>query len=238
METNLYHIIVPAYHEGNNILDELQELVDILGKNSIEFNLTVVDDGSNDNTLEMIESFADNRENVESISYDVNHGKGYALRKGVSKIDTEPHYVIFFDADGDIRPESVVWMIESLSGEDVLAASKWHEDSQVNYPVERVILSKIFNLYTKLYLGLDIRDTQTGLKMFRFGILDDLISYSKLNGYAFDTELLYLARKKSINVKEVPVRLDFGHGSSLGISSMLRIFLDVLKIGSRRLSVF
>lgn len=237
MDKNLYHIIVPAYHEGQNIFEELQKLVDILKENSIEFNLIVVDDGSEDDTFEQIESFAKNRENVEGISYDENRGKGYALREGFAEIDSQPDYVIFFDADGDIKPESAIWLIESLSEEDILAASKWHESSIVNYPITRVILSKIFNLYTKLYLDLDIRDSQTGLKMFRFSILDNLISDSEIDGYAFDTELVYLAKNRSLNIKEVPVKLDFGHGSSLGISSMANIFFDVLKIGLRELSI-
>lgn len=230
MDENLYHILVPAYHEAQNIYSELKDLDEILEKESFNYNLSVIDDGSEDGTYEEILSLAEERDNISPITYSQNHGKGYALREGFRKMDGEPDYVLFFDADGDIRPESVVWMIRLIGEKDVLAASKWHTDSEVNYPLTRVFLSKIFSILTRSYLDLKIKDTQTGLKMFRYEVLEDLIQESELDGYAFDTELLYLAKKNSYNINEAPVKLEFGYGSSLNIKEMVKIFHDVLRI--------
>lgn len=234
MSGNLFHIIVPAYREAQSIghLRLLDKRLSNSGKN---YQLYLVDDGSDDETYEELANFASGRENVEASGYSTNRGKGYAIRRGFQIIDNQPDYVCFYDADGDISSSSLIGLMEELenSSEGVLAGSKQHEKSEVNYPGSRMFLSHLFSLFTGLYLRLGIRDTQTGLKGFKYGVLSDIIQESQINGYAFDTELIFLAKKNSYRVEELPVDLNYTGGSSLSFLDMIKIVRDSFLIGIR-----
>lgn len=229
-----YHVIVPAYQEASNIAD-LHVLEDMLEERALDYSISVVDDGSEDGTYAELQELAENSRNIRPLGYPENHGKGYALREGFRKIEGEPDYVVFFDADGDIRPESLIDILELAeeTGEDIIVASKWHEDSRTEYPRTRTVLSKIFGVFTRIYLGLGPADTQTGLKAVRYEVLDELIEDLEIDGYAFDTELLYLARKQSYGILEAPVKLEYGDGSFLGLREMFRIMEDSLRLRFR-----
>lgn len=235
MEDPRYHIMVPAYHEEGIVYHEIKVLQDLLEEESVDYRITLVDDGSDDGTFQEAKNLEKNSMKISSLTYQENHGKGYALRKGLEDIDTNPDYIIFFDADGDIRPESLIQMINitEKGDKDILTASKWHKDSEVDYPLLRTALSKILSIYTRFYLGLKVKDTQTGLKALRYPVVEDLRDHTFIDGYAFDIELLYLARKEGYSVEETPVKLIFGGNSSLDIIDIVNIFFDVLKLRMR-----
>lgn len=229
MSGKSFHVIVPAYHEAKSV-EHLRLLDRKLSGSEKSYKLSLVDDGSGDGTYGELAELASDRENVTASGYSKNRGKGYAIRKGIRMIEDQPDYVLFFDADGDITPSSLLELIERAESTDadVLAGSKWHDDSCVYYPLSRVMLSRVFSFFTRLYLGLDVRDTQSGLKAVRYDVLEDLIPDSRVDGYAFDTELIYLAKTNSYSVVEVPLHLEYGDESSLDLFDMAKIFRDTV----------
>lgn len=233
MPESSYSVVVPAFNESERVGSEIKRLLTLLAEENVDYQVVVVDDGSTDGTYSQLEILQREHDVVEVVSNPDNRGKGNALKKGFASLEQETDYIIFFDADGDIKPESVVELIETEQEADILAASKWHDESEVEYPFTRTMLSRIFSVFVRIYLGLDVKDSQTGLKLVRYEVLETLVPESSLDGYAFDTEILYLGKNHGYTVLEVPVWLEFGDSSSLSFTGMLDIFLNVLKLRLR-----
>ncbi len=202
-------VIMPAFNESENIVKNVKEVVDVLSGLGGGFEVIVVDDGSSDNTcLRAEQALVEKPERVRVIRYDVNKGKGNALVAGVCS--ARGQYVVFLDADMDLHPRQLPLffaMMES-QGADAVIGSKWHPLSSVRYPPLRRFYSKVYYGIVRLLFGLPVRDTQTGLKLFKMALLRDVFPHLLVKRFAFDVEVLAIAWARGYKIVDAPVTLE------------------------------
>jgi glycosyltransferase involved in cell wall biosynthesis len=226
-----FSVILPAFNEGHIIQRTLEELTAVLELSVEDHEVIVVDDGSSDNTFAAASAYAVADSRVSVVSYPENQGKGYALRKGFeeSRGDT----VVFFDADLDIPPWCIRVLLEQLQEDGLggVVGSKMHKDSQVHYTVKRRILSHAVRIFVWTLFQISIKDTQVGLKVFRREVLEQIMALPRVNGFAFDIELLALARKSGAKIGEGPVCIEYvQQASTVTLRSVFRALTDAFGI--------
>lgn len=181
---------------------------------SVPYEVIVVIDGDGDDSMHEVKEIRDKHLTV--IGYSTNHGKGYAVRYGMAK--SKGDIVGFLDAGGDIRAEGLSMMLVHFQwyNADVIVGSKRHPVSKVHYPLERKILSWGYQQFVRLLFGLNIRDTQVGLKIYRREVLEDVLPRLLVKQFAFDIEILAVAwRLGYTRIFEAPVELEFGNMSTI-----------------------
>lgn len=224
-------IIIPAYKEEKNIyktIDEILKAHDIL---DYEYEVIVVVDGSPDNTAD--EARRHHSKRVQVFEYKKNHGKGYALKFGTDKARGE--IITFADAGGDFNPhqfDKCVKLMEIFDA-DFVIGSKRHPASKVDYPLIRRIYSWCYHKFVKLLFGLNVTDTQTGLKFLRRKVAKDIMPRVLVKRYAFDLEMLVIAKQLGYNrIFEAPVDLKFNTlgSSAASLDTIYKMFFDTLAI--------
>ena len=196
-------VLIPAYNEEAVILRTIRETAQALGETPSE--IVVVDDGSLDRTH--IEASSAKLHQLKVLRYDINQGKGHALRFGFEHAKGDR--ILFLDADMDLPPAQM-WTLHRImdeTGADVVIGAKRHPDSQVVYPWHRRFVSFIYFSLVKLLFGLPVRDTQTGIKLFRREVLEDILPGLQVSRFAFDLELLVQAHGRGYRIVESPVIL-------------------------------
>ena len=226
MTDRLVSIVIPAYRAAPGIVDTIARIRH--ATTAIETEIIVVDDGSDDDTVYLARQ-ADVDQVVELKE---NRGKGAAVRAGVSIASGS--YVLFTDADLAYEPSQILNLVEALSaGADVALGSRRHLASQeVNSPgAVREWGSRVFNRLTRIVVPIPHLDTQCGLKGFTSEVAETIFSHAKLDGFAFDVEVLFLARKLGCAITEIPVILDHVEQSTVKfIPQAMRMFWDVIRV--------
>ncbi|MFX1420130.1 MAG: dolichyl-phosphate beta-glucosyltransferase [Promethearchaeota archaeon] len=225
-------IIVPAYNEEYRISKFLKKLISFSMINLKNYEIIIVNDGSTDNTKEIVYDLIKNDENIKLISYDENRGKGYAILQGI--INSAGDFILFMDADGSTAPEEIFRMLKIRENYnyDIIIGTRIAEESNIMIPqpISRKLLSKFFNLYSNLLFKLKINDLLCGFKGFKrdaaLQIFKDLKSYR----WEFDVEILYKARKKNFSIYQVPIRWRHKEGSKIKKSDPLFIFFNLFKL--------
>jgi glycosyltransferase involved in cell wall biosynthesis len=225
-------VVVPAYQEATSIEASLRRLVATLDTTGREYRVLVVSDGSTDGTADLARGLG--LPSVEVLEYSPNRGKGYALRLGLLTA-THP-LVAFIDGDLDLDPVVLPAFFDRIeAGEaDVVVGSKVHPESQVSYPWSRRVASRMFRLATRLMIGLDLGDTQTGVKAMRREVVAPAISVCTARGFAFDLELLARLNDAGARVVEAPVVLNFEFTSKLGAASVWEALRDLRTVAGHR----
>jgi len=224
-------IVIPVYNESDKIVGNLKECLRVCKSFKMPFELIVVDDGSTDGTGKLIRAFAKKRFNVKSISYKRNKGKGHALRYALKFVKND--LVAFIDADLELHPSQLKDFMKIMKREkcDVVVGSKRHPDSKLDYPWHRKFLSNGFYLLNKVLFGLPLKDTQSGIKLFKKKVLDNVFPRIVVKGYAFDLEVLVVANKFGYKIVEAPIELNFFRFESrVGFKSIKNIFQDTAGI--------
>lgn len=227
-------VLVPAYNEGATVVDTLRNVDECATTVFDDHEIIAVDDGSEDDTAEHLAAVEQRRDPVEAVSYAKNRGKGFALRRGFAEANGD--LVLFADADPDLNPEQIRRFIDTLDGRgvDVVVGSKRHPESEVEYPPTRRVLSRGYALLTSALFDVGLRDTQVGMKLFRREVLEDVLPLMLVEEFAFDIELLALARARGYEVAEAPVALDFQGDSSIDWSAVGRMGWDTLVVFYRQ----
>lgn len=225
-------VVVPCYKCGsfirNNITKLREDLQSIQKNNFSDFEIVTVIDGRIDNAEEELKGL----EKVKVHAYDVNQGKGHALKQGFYQSSGE--IITFIDADRDFNPKQIANFFPYVAAADLVVGSKRHPFSNVKYPLFRHILSMGYQLLSKIFLGISLRDTQSGLKVMRRELLEVLMPLIQVRRFAFDLEMCFLAEKHGFRVVEAPVSIDFKGGTStIGVVTPFRMFLDLLAIRYR-----
>jgi glycosyltransferase involved in cell wall biosynthesis len=222
-------VIVPAYREARHIRENLSRLVAELDTLSTTYEVIVVSDGNTDRTAREAERVVS--PHIKVIEYNRNMGKGYALRCGVSHSSGE--LVTFIDADMELDPRYIkgfVAVMESFDCDGVIG-SKRHPMSNVRYPILRRFQSVVYQLLIRLLFHLKVRDTQTGLKLFRRQLLVESVPLLAIKRFAFDLELLVVARMLGYRkIMEAPVDLEYKFDSTVDAKSAWRILWDTAAI--------
>jgi len=222
-------VVIPAYREGPRIHDNLKRLLaelDLIGQ---EYEVILVSDGNTDDTVSEARRVGSNR--VKVLAYAVNMGKGFALKYGVQQARGE--LVTFIDADMELDPSAIrnfMAVMQSTSA-DVVIGSKLHPDSQVQYPGFRRLQSQGYRALVRLLFSLSVRDTQTGLKLFRRRVLADVVPLLAVKRFAFDLELLVVAHHLGYHrIDEAPIRLDYKFQSTITPRAVFNILWDTAAI--------
>jgi len=226
-------VVVPAYREGRRIYANLQRLLAELDQLGCEYEVIVVSDGNTDETVSEAERVASPRLRV--LQYAVNRGKGYALSHGVAHASGD--LVTFIDADMELHPREISQFIRILKQEnaDIVIGSKRHPASRVHYPIFRRFESLVYQLLIGALFSLGVRDTQTGLKLFRRQVLAEVLPLLAVKQFAFDLELLVVAQLLGYRrIVEAPIELSYQFESTIGVGAVYRILWDTAAIFYRR----
>lgn len=221
-------VIIPCYNEEKRIKETIRSLAGFLDRQPLDYELVVVDDGSSDGTYAVAKSLEGGRVGV--FSYERNRGKGHALKFGFEKSGGDA--VAFFDAGLDFPPSQILEFLKILeeSGADLVIGSKRHRQSRVVYPWHRWLVSFGAQILVKFLFGLGVTDTQVGLKVFRRPVLEKIAPLILVKKFAFDVEILALARHYNFKVKEAPVRLQLALSTAVSPRSLFETLFDTLSV--------
>jgi glycosyltransferase involved in cell wall biosynthesis len=216
-------IVIPAYNEAVRLGNTLTAVVDYLRGNQPEAEVIVVDDGSTDDTAGIARQIFSNSRSLRTsvISYKSNLGKGRAVRLGL--LAARGDVALFSDADLSTPITEAPKLVNPIvSGQyDVTFGSRALDRKLigVHQPWRREQGGRVFNLAVRLATGLPFWDTQCGFKAFRLSVCRPLVEAATVDRFGFDVELLYLAFRAGLRLKEVPVRWDHNEGSKINLAS-------------------
>ncbi|MEW5820198.1 MAG: dolichyl-phosphate beta-glucosyltransferase [Cyanobacteriota bacterium] len=197
-------MIIPAFNEEFRLPSTLDSIFEYLDKQDYTYEIIVVDDGSIDKTASLVEQNPNYPEKIKLIKHSTNHGKGYAVRKGVES--AIGNFIIFNDADGATPVEEIEKLQQAINnGADIAIASRALRESTVEDLWYRKIMGIMFNKLIKVIILRGIQDTQCGFKLFKADCAKKIFSKLILVGFSFDVEVLFLAKKMGYKVTEVPV---------------------------------
>lgn len=222
-------VVVPAFREGRNIYANLVRLLTELDQLGTDYEVIVVSDGNTDATA--VEARRVSSPRIKVLSYPMNIGKGFALSYGVS--ETRGSLVTFIDADMELDPHNIRAFLDVMKDSDcdAVVGSKRHPASKVSYPWARRFQSSIYQLVIRILFNLNVRDTQTGLKLFRRDVLLAVVPLLAVKGFAFDLELLVVSSKLGhTKIVEAPIDLAYKFESTVDLHAVWRILWDTAAI--------
>ncbi len=225
-------IVIPAYNEENRLPGTLEQLFRFLEKQPFASEIIVVENGSDDKTYEIAQRFADGQTNVHVLRNE-QRGKGLAIQRGVLAAVGE--YIFLCDADLSMPVEEISKFIPpQLDRIDVAIASR-EAPGSVRYhePYYRHFTGRVFNTLIRLLVLPRLQDTQCGFKCIRARVAREIFPFQTLSGWAFDVELLFIARHHGYQIVEIPIHWYFNADSKISVfRDSLRMFLDLLRIRS------
>lgn len=232
MKPATYSIILPAYNEGERLAASLEKILAYAAQRGWNAEILVVNDGSTDNTADIVRNLALTYPIVRLLENPGNRGKGYSVRNGM--VHANGDILLFSDADLSSPIEEADKLFAAIfSGADISIGSRWIDpDLQVRrQPLHRQFLGRIFNFVLQAMLGLRWKDTQCGFKAFRRDAAGAVFSLQRIEGWGFDPEILYLAEKMDLKVKEVPVAWAHREGTRINpFRDGVLMFGELIKI--------
>lgn len=214
-------VVIPTYHQKKTIVKDVRKINAVLKKIRYDYEIIVVVDGKDDKTFENAKKARDKK--IKVVGYETNHGKGYAVRFGMAR--TKGDIVAFIDAGMDLDPNGLSMLLEHFEwyNADIVVGSKRHPASQIDYPLQRKIISWGYQIMVRILFGLNIRDTQAGIKFFKREVLENVLPRLIVKTYAFDIEILAVAYRLGYKrIFEAPIRLSCNLEGSIVSQSILR----------------
>ena len=224
-------VVIPTYNEESFIGETIATMVNFLASKPYSFEIIVSDDGSSDKTLPKVKAAAQVQSKLRVLS-GIHQGKGAAVKRGV--LAAQGKFILFADADLSTPIEELDKLLQSLQvGRDVAIGSRalGASEVKVHQPIWREKLGQLFNWFVQLLVFKGINDTQCGFKMFKRQAALDLFKRQRLEGFIFDVEILYLAKKLGYSVTEVAVPWSNRAASKVSVTKeLLGVIFDLLKI--------
>lgn len=229
-EAPFLSIVIPAYNEEIRIIPTIGAIASHVSDFGFPWELIIADDGSKDNTAQMVEDLG--FVNLRVLKTSKNGGKGNAVQRGM--LAARGKYVLFADADNSTPIEEISKFIQAMEQEGIVVAvgSRAAEGAEeANKSLFRHILSGGLRLLVRFVLNIGVRDTQCGFKMYTRDVAHQLHSAQTIMGFSFDLEILFLAYKLRYKVKEIPVSWVDAPGSKVDTRKEVQRFLrDIVNI--------
>jgi len=221
-------IIIPAFNEENRLPSTLKNVRCYLDRSQWEFaEIVVVDDGSRDSTVAVAE-----KAGVRVLRNPGNRGKGYSVRHGMMQAKGE--WALFTDADlsSPIEDMEKLWAAVEREGAAGAIGSRALDRSLigVHQPAFREVMGRIFNMAMRLITGLPYKDTQCGFKLFESRAAHEIFGRQRADGFGFDVEVLFIAKRLGYKMVEVPVRWNDVAGTKVSLWRGMSAFLDPVKV--------
>lgn len=225
-------VIIPAYNEERRLPKTLEDIDRYLSEQNYDYEIIVVNDGSKDKTAEVVRKLQNQIRNLRLIDNKENHGKGYVVRQGF--MEAKGDYRVFTDADNSTSIDQIekMWP-EFEKGFDVVIGSRDVKGAILDppQPFFRQLVGEGFKIFRKIIVGLwDLEDTQCGFKGFTKKVVEDVFPKCKIDRFAFDPEILVLAKKMGYKIKEIPILWKNDPESKVKFKSMIKMAIDLIKI--------
>ncbi|MFN8399813.1 MAG: dolichyl-phosphate beta-glucosyltransferase [Anaerolineales bacterium] len=230
MNTPFLSIIIPAHNEANRLPRTLEQIFKYLKAQNYSSEVVVVENGSSDNTLELATQFIKDHSNLVVVQ-EHQKGKGNAVRRGM--LVARGEYRFICDADLSMPIEDLAKFLPPVSGDFDIAIGSREAPGAIRYnePPYRHIGGRAINLAIRFFILPGLQDTQCGFKCFRAETTQMLFEQQTQMGWSFDIELLYLARRKKLRIREIPIHWYFDAGSKVNaIRDALRMISDIFRI--------
>lgn len=230
MTTPFLSIVIPAHNEESRLPRALGQIFTFLEKQTYTSEVIIVENGSSDRTQELAREFVLQYPHLK-VFHEEQRGKGNAVRRGI--LEARGEYRFICDADLSMPIEEVQKFLPPHLNDFDLAIASREAPGAVRYnePPYRHWGGRAINLAIRLLILPGLNDTQCGFKCFRAGIADDLFRQQTLMGWSFDIEILYLARRKRLRIKEIPVQWYFDADSKVSaVRDALRMIGDIFRI--------
>ena len=226
-------VIVPAYNEEQRLPPTLDRLHAYLSTQPLRYEIVVVDDGSKDNTCGIVEQAMERIPHLRLVRQLPNAGKGAAVRRGM--LAARGQLRVMCDADCSMPPEQLPRLLEPIAAgrTEIAIGSRYAEGAKtdVKQPMYRVLWSRLANKVIQRSLVPGVRDTQCGFKAFTAEAARDLFSRGQINGWAFDLEILALARKRGFAIEEVGVEwMDDNRSRINPLKDMYKVIREAITI--------
>ena len=222
-----YSIVIPAFNERARIPATLRSVVDCVRTRGWSAEVIVVNDGSSDETAQLVSEFSEHAPEVRLIENPRNCGKGYSVRSGI--LHALGEVVMFTDADLSSPIEEAERLFAAIAhGADIAIGSRWLASSRQTHrqPLYRQFFGRCFNALTRMVMNLPFADTQCGFKAFTRSAAQTVFQLQTIERWGFDPEILFIALKRGYHIQEVPV--SWAHDARSRIS-YLRDGLQMLK---------
>jgi dolichyl-phosphate beta-glucosyltransferase len=222
-------IILPAYNEQIRLPDSIAKIHSFIQSVNYSTEVIIVDNGSTDNTFNMAKDFAINYPNFHVIE-EKNKGKGNAVKTGM--LNAKGQYRIFSDVDLSVPITEIVNFLPPMNYSPISIASREASGAiRYNEPWNRHIMGRVFNLLVSKLLIPELKDTQCGFKCFRADAADAVFHNLTSGGWAFDIEILYVARLLNFQICEIPVSWYYHENSKISpVRDSIAMFKEVFNI--------
>jgi len=232
-------VVIPAYKEQERIGSNLTEIIDHLGQKDFNYEIIVVIDGSHDDTAQVIQGFITKAQDLRIIENAQNKGKGFVIRQGL--MEARGKYHVFLDADGSTSITHIDKALQSIiDGADFVVGSRDISGATLakRQPRHREIMGTMGNLAIRGMLGLwQFPDTQCGFKVLRSEVTKDIVPRMHVDRFAYDFELIVLAKKRGYKIVQMPVRWEHEEGTTVGglfgPNGFVQVLIDLVKTRMR-----
>jgi len=233
MDTRKLSIVIPVFNEEDDVLRSLEQLQAYLDGLKLNYEVVVVNDGSTDNTENLLKEYSASRSNIIVVSYMPNRGKGFAIKTGMLKAAGDIR--LFFDVDLSVPLETIEVFIKEMENKkyDVLVGTRKNKDARIlkRQPIFREYMGKGYTHLTNLLLGTSYSDFTCGFKAFRKHAAEAIFSKQSITGWSFDAEILLLVKRLKFTSGELSVTWRNSEDTRVRLlRDTVRSFWELLKI--------
>ncbi len=224
-------IVIPAYNEAKRIAITLLDVDRYLSKQEYNYEIIVVNDGSRDNTAEVVDKTGELIKNLRLINNKENRGKGYVTKQGM--LEAKGEYRLFMDADNSTKIDHLDLFWPETANNDIIIGSIEITGAKINEQAQwyRRWLGHLAKYIIRFVAGLwEVKDTQRGFKLFNQKSAESVFPKQTLMRWGFDFEILALARKMNFKIKEMPVDWHNAGESKVKLGSYFKTFMDLIII--------
>jgi glycosyltransferase involved in cell wall biosynthesis len=224
-------IVIPAFNEEKRLARTLERIREYIATKGFDAEVIVVDDGSSDDTAKLVEKWHARMPILRLVSNGRNRGKGYSVCHGM--LEARGRIALFTDADLSAPIEEADKLLSSLNQAEIAIGSRALDRSLISVHQSRFreLAGILFNLIVRVMTGVDFKDTQCGFKIFTRQQAMVIFEQQRVEGFGFDPEILFLAKRHGLRVVEIPVRWAHDPATRVRVfRDSLRMFIDLLRI--------